>query len=310
MPTALQQQLVSCIDAAGGGDGLFETAVDGLTLVRVSHRSLPNHLIYRPELCVVVQGAKSIMLGEAVIDYRAMQALVVSLSLPGIGKVTEASAGRPLLVMALQLDLALLREVAGQLATPLPAPADDGLGVHVHDVGPALEDCLLRLLRMLAAPRDIPALLPLLLREIYYRLLSGPNGDKLALLCMPDSRTRRVMDALHLLRGDFARPVRIEELAAAAGMSASSFHQHFKALTAMTPLQYQKHLRLLEAKRLMLADDANVTRAAFHVGYESASQFSREYVRMFGASPRRDVLATRALYQPHAAPIKNPPAAA
>ena len=302
MDNPLQQAVLDYLAANGDGDGLFGTAVDGLTLLRTSHETLPNHLIYRPELCVVVQGAKAIMLGDALLEYRAMQALVVSVAMPGIGQVTAASAEQPLLVMALELDVVLLRDVMRQLDQPPRPGADAGLGVYVHDVAAPLADCLLRLVRMLATPHDIPLLLPLLLREIYYRLLTGPDGDKLGMLGLPDSHMRRVTEALYLLRGDYARPVRIVELAAAAGMSASSFHQHFKALTSMTPLQYQKNLRLLEAKRLMVTEDANVTRAAFHVGYQSASQFSREYARMFGVPPKRDATTTRKLYQMHAAP--------
>lgn len=176
-----------------------------------------------------------------------MQALVASVELPGVGRVLEATPERPLLVMALELDVPLLIETMRQLPPAPPSGADHGLGLYVVD-------------------------------------------------------TRRVADALHMLRCDFARPVRIDELAVTAGMSVSSFHHHFKQLTSMTPLQYQKQLRLLEAKRLMVAENANVTRAAFHVGYESASQFSREYVRMFGLTPRRDALAARTLYRMHAAP--------
>jgi AraC-like DNA-binding protein len=302
MSVELQQAVARYIDGNGGGDGLFRTAVDGLTLMRASHTSLPNHLIYRPELCVVVQGAKSVMLGDVALDYREMQALVASVELPGVGRVLEATPERPLLVMALELDVPLLIETMRQLPPAPPSGAEHGLGLYVVDVGAPLADCLLRLLNLLGAPQEIPMLLPLLLREIYFRLLNGPHRDKFAMLGLPESRTRRVADALHMLRCDFARPVRIDELAVTAGMSVSSFHHHFKQLTSMTPLQYQKQLRLLEAKRLMVAENANVTRAAFHVGYESASQFSREYVRMFGLTPRRDALVARTLYRMHAAP--------
>jgi AraC-like DNA-binding protein len=303
MSVELRQAISDYIDANGGGEGFFCTAIGGLTLLRTRHASpIPNHIIYRPQLCMVVQGAKSIMVGDVAFDYGEMQAMIASVEVPGIGTVVEATPTRPLLVLTLELDVPLLRETMRQLAQS-PAPRDDnGLGVYVHDIGTELTGCLLRLLGLLSTPHEIPVLSPLLLREIYYRLLTGANGDKLRMLGLPESRMRRVADALHLLRSDFTRPVRIEELATTAGMSASSFHQHFKQLTSMTPLQYQKHLRLLEAKRLMVAEDANVTRAALHVGYESASQFSREYVRMFGLTPKRDAVATRKLYQMHAAP--------
>lgn len=293
MPADLQKAIVDYLALNGAGDGICGTAVDGLTFLRASRQTFPVHLIYRPELCIVVQGAKSIMLGDQVLDYRAMQALVVSMALPGVGKVTEASVERPLLVMALELDVALLRDVMQQLKQSPRVAADTGLGMYVQDIGAPLADCLLRLVHMLHTPGELPLLLPLLQREIYYRLLTGCHGDRLASLCLPDSHARRVTEAVSVLRRNFAAPVPIEKLAAAAGMSASSFHYHFKALTSMTPLQYQKQLRLLEAKRLMLTEGISVTRAAFCVGYESASQFSREYVRMFGHPPKRDVAATR-----------------
>lgn len=295
MSIQLLQAMLTYMDAHAAGDGLFPTAVEGLVLLRTSHETLPGHLLYQPQLCVVVQGAKSVMLDDSVLDYGAMQALVVSVNLPGVGKVTKASPEHPLLVMMLALDLVTLRDVMYQLNLP-SLPLDDHVGMYVSDIGDSLADCLLRLLRMLTTPQEIPMLLPLLLKEIYYRLLTGPNGDKLCLLCAADSHTRRLTEALNLLREDFARPVRIQELAATAGMSESSFHQHFKALTSMTPLNYQKQMRLLEAKRLMVTEGANVTRAAFHVGYQSTSQFSREYSRMFGMPPKNDVARARQLY--------------
>ena len=152
-----------------------------------------------------------------------------------------------------------------------------------------------RLIRLLATPQAIPLLVPAIQRELCFWLLTGRHGSEICKLAHPDSHTQRIAQAIHVLRGDFARPIRIEELAAAARMSASSFHQHFKALTSMTPLQYQKNLRLLEARRLMLDETANATAAAYRVGYESPSQFSREYARMFGAPPRRDVAEFRAM---------------
>jgi transcriptional regulator GlxA family with amidase domain len=151
-----------------------------------------------------------------------------------------------------------------------------------------------RLMRVLDTPKAIPVLYPAIMREICFWLLTGAHGGEVRKLGLPDSHTRRITDAIYLLRDNFARPIRVEELAAAARMSLSSFHQHFKTLTSMTPLQYQKQLRLLEARRLMTADGANVSSAAYRVGYESASQFSREYSRMFGAAPKRDAMELRA----------------
>jgi AraC-like DNA-binding protein len=235
------------------------------------------------------------MFGERLCDYRAMQSLLISVEMPAFGQVTQASAERPMIAVNLELDVGILREVLEEMDTPPKPAGEGGPGVFVQDFGPELQDCILRLTRMLSTPKAIPILYPAIMREISFWLLSGKNGGEICKLALPGSHTRRVADAIHLLRSNFTAPVRVEELAAAAKMSPSSFHQHFKLLTAMTPLQYQKQLRLLEARRLMVTDGANVASAAYRVGYESASQFSREYARMFGTPPKRDVTEMRAM---------------
>jgi AraC-like DNA-binding protein len=288
MSSILKEVVTQCIDANGGGDGVFYTAIDRLVLIRTRGEELPNHIIYRPALCIVVQGAKQVTFGDDVFDYSEMQALVVSVELPAFSRVTRASRKEPFLGIALEFDIGVMRNVMEELeALPKPNP-DVGLGVFVDDLNGPLADCLLRLVQMLSTPKAIPILYPLVMREICFWLLTGPNGGEVCKLALPSSHTRRVAKAIYLLRENFVRPVRIEQLAAAARMSPSSFHQHFKMLTSMTPLQYQKHLRLLEARRLMVTDGTNVTSAAYQVGYESASQFSREYVRLFGVPPKRD----------------------
>jgi AraC-like DNA-binding protein len=298
MPPSLKDDLIKYMDANGGGDGLFVTAIDGLFLMRSSTELLPQHILYRPALCITVQGAKQVVFGEEVFHYREMQALVVSVELPGIGRVTRATADAPYLGIVLQLDLGAMRDVMGDLDSP-PKPRDDvGLGVFVDDLGGPLTDCVLRLIRLLKTPKAIPILYPLIMREISYWLLAGANGDEVCKLATPNGHTQRITEAIYLLREDFARPIRIEQLATTARMSPSSFHQHFKTLTSMTPLQYQKQLRLLEARRLMAVDGVSVTSAAYRVGYESASQFSREYGRMFGLPPRRDATEAKRLYHP------------
>jgi AraC-like DNA-binding protein len=294
MPSALANALTQYIDAHGGGEGLFATAIDGLVLIRKTDRLLPSHAIYRPCLCVVAQGAKQVTFGNEVLDYDELQCLILSLDLPVIGRVTRASAAEPYLAIALEFDVQTLRAVMEDLENP-PQPTDGvGPAIFVDTMVPPLTDCMLRLIRMLDTPNAIPVLYAALMREICFWLLTGANGGEVCKLGLPDSHTRRIADAIYLLRDDFARPIRVQELAAAARMSLSSFHQHFKTLTSMTPLQYQKQLRLLEARRLMTADGANVSSAAYQVGYESASQFSREYSRMFGAAPKRDAMELRA----------------
>ena len=280
-------------DARGGADGLFTTAIDGLSLIRSSRETVPNHIIYKPSLCIVVQGGKQIMFGDDVFDYAAMQALVISVELPVLGRVTQASAAKPFLGIIIEFDVGVLREILEQLDTP-PKPAGDlGLGVFVADFDGPLADCVLRVVRMLDTPKAIPVLYPSIMREICFWLLTGTNAGEVCKLALPDSHTQRIAEAIHILRNQFSRAVRVEELAVAARMSPSTFHQHFKMLTSMTPLQYQKQLRLLEARRLMMSDAANVETAAYQVGYESPSQFSREYSRMFGTPPKRDVAALK-----------------
>jgi len=271
------------------GDGAFVTAVPGLYLSRASQRVMPNHRIYRPALCLVLQGEKSITLGDTTLNYGAMQALVVALEVPALGAIVKASRDEPYLGLTLEFDIGIMREVMSALEEPpMPTPSDQS-AIFIQDVDEQLASCIDRILRLGDNPKAIPVLYPAIMREISYWLMTGPHAAELSRVAARDSHARRITDALRLLRQNFARTVRVEELAEAAGMSPSAFHKHFKDLTAMTPLQYQKQLRLLEARRLMQSSATNVAGAAYEVGYESASQFSREYARMFGAPPKRDV---------------------
>ncbi len=271
------------------GESPFRTAVKGLTILRSDHEKRPNHLIFKPALCVVVQGAKWAIFGDKRLDYRAGQALVVSVEIPAFGTVAEASPSDPYLGLIIEFDLAVMREVLGELAAPPEARHSVTRGVFVTDFNGPLEGCALRMVRLLETPKAIPVLYPAIMREICYWLLTGPHGGDVVKMTLANSHEQRVIRAIHTLRDRFAEPVRIEDLASVAQLSSSAFHRQFKAITSMTPLQYQKQLRLLEAKRLMVSHAANVETAAFQVGYESPSQFSRDYSRMFGVSPRRDI---------------------
>ena len=283
------------LDDNGGDDGVVVTPIEGLFLMRSTCERLPYHVMYKPAFCVTVQGAKQILFGDRLFDYGAMQALAVSVDLPGVGRVTRASPGEPYLGVFLQIDLGILREVAAQLSPP-PKPNNNArMGIFAMDVDGPLADCVGRLIQMLGTPRAVPILYAAIIREIYYWLLTGESGGEICKLASPNSRTQRIAEAIGLLRDDIARPIRIEQLADKAQMSSSSFYQHFKLLTSLTPIQYQKQLRLLEARRLMVADGANVTGAAYRVGYESVSQFSREYARMFGTPPKRDIAHLQAV---------------
>jgi len=295
MPSTLNDAVSRYLRAYGSTDGLFSTAIDGLVVMRASGCSLPNHTMYRPALCLVVQGAKQVTFGNCRVEFGEMQSLIVSLELPAFGRVTRASIREPFLGLALELDTHVIHKVMDELDQP-PAPsAGAGPGVFVQAIDGALADCFVRLFRILETPWAVPILYPAIQREICFWLLTGPYGSEVCKLALPDGHTLRIARAIRLLRERFAQPIRVKELAGAAHMSASSFHAHFKTLTAMTPLQYQKQLRLLEARRLMVTSGSNVAGAARHVGYESASQFSREYARMFGAPPKRDVSVRKAL---------------
>jgi AraC-like DNA-binding protein len=276
------------------GESPFETPVGNLLIMRSDHPKPPSHMISKPALCIVAQGAKWATFGGTRLVYRAGQALVIGVEAPSTGRVVEASPDEPCLVLAFELDLALMRSVADALpALDAPPAASEGTsaGIFVADFDGPLADCACRLVRLLDTPQAIPVLYPLILREIGYWLLTGPQGAEVARLTLTSGPSQRVIAAMHALRERFRETVRIEELAELAQLSVSAFHRQFKTLTALTPLQYQKQLRLLEARRLMISRAASVEAASFEVGYESASQFSREYARMFGQSPKRDAMA-------------------
>ena len=281
--------LVTLYTEAQSGRSPFVTCVEGLTILRSNHQRRANHLLYKPALCITVQGTKSATFGDQCHLYGAGQALLISVEMPGFGIVTEASPTKPYLGVILELDLAMLRDVASELVDPPKPSAALGSGVFVTDFDGPLADCVLRILRLLETPSAVPVLYPAMMREISYWLLSGPHGREVIRMTLSNSHEHRILQAIHFLRNHFAEPVRMGVLAAIAQLSPSAFHRQFKAITLMTPLQYQKQLRLLEARRLMSSEAANVEKAAFRVGYESPSQFSREYVRMFGISPRRDI---------------------
>ena len=295
MSSALRDAILAYTEARVNHGTFYPTDIEALLVMRSDRETVPRCALYRPALCINAQGAKQVMLGGQVLDYAALQYLVVSLDLPILGRVTCASPSEPFLGMAIELDVNLLREVMEQLGDQPNVASDPGPGVFVGDFGPQMADCALRLMRLLETPRAIPVIYPALMRELYYWLLTGPDGAAICRLALPNSHIQPIAKAIHVMREAFASPVRIERLAAVANMSPSSFHQHFKAVTSMTPLQYQKQLRLLEARRLMTADSANAASAAYQVGYESASQFSREYARMFGAPPKRDAAYLRTL---------------
>lgn len=271
-------------------DGMLSSAIDRLTLIRSSNPTLPVPAVYDPLLCLVAQGRKQAVMGERTFSYAAGDCVIVSVAVPVIGRVTEASPDRPYLCLALRLDPALIAEIAAQLPdTPLDSP----LGLRLAEAAPKLIDAAARLVGLLEDPASTPLLAPLVEREIVYRMLAGPFGATLRQIVAAHGRVAQVARAIAWIKQHFTDPFRIDGLASAVGMSPSSLHAHFRAVTAMSPLQYQKQLRLQEARRLMLANGIDATTAAFRVGYESPTQFSREYRRLFGYPPARDVARLR-----------------
>lgn len=293
MPSALTDALWQ-YTSSQQGQSPFPTAMPGLTILRAEREKSPNLLLYKPALCVVAQGSKTAVVGSRRMNYAAGQALVVSVEMPAFGRVIEASASEPYLGAILEFDLAVLRDVLSAIETPPLPAADIEPALAVIDIEGPVADCVTRLVKLLDAPQAIRVVSPAIMRELSYWLLTGPQGGALARLALAHAHPERVINAIHSLRDRFAEPIRIEELASVAQLSTTAFHRQFKQLTSMTPVQYQKQLRLIEARRLMLSDEASSAEAAaYAVGYESASQFSREYARLFGSPPRRDVTSLR-----------------
>jgi AraC-like DNA-binding protein len=276
-------------------DGIHPTPITRLNLVRLSRPTAPLPTLYQPAVCIVAQGRKQAMFGHTVYVYDRSQYLVVSVDLPIVSQILEASAERPYLCVRLDLDPAMLAalllevEPAGPNGENGGSDRPPGFGLALSVLTPELLDAANRLLRLLETPSDIPVLAPLAEREILYRLLSGEQAARLRQIARADSKLQQISRAIRWIKRNYAEPFRIEAVAAEAGMSPSALHQHFKAVTAMSPLQFQKQLRLQEARRIILSQAVDAATAGYRVGYESPSQFSREYSRLFGAPPMRDI---------------------
>ena len=269
------------------------SAIDGLYLTRRCSPSGRLHVDQRPSFWLVAGGRKCLTVGDEELHYGVGDCLLVALDLPATARITQASEAEPHLCVGVSIDPAQLAELMGRLPASATQAPDGVRGVAVNPVSPELLDATLRLLRLLDRPQDVAAMAPLLQQEVLYRLLSGPHGARLLHIAMAEGQGHRITRAVAWLREHFARPLRIEALADHVGMSESSLHHHFKAVTGMTPMQYQKQLRLYEARRLMLVEGLDVGAAGYGVGYQSPSQFSREYRRLYGLSPARDVEALR-----------------
>lgn len=270
------------------------SALPGLALYRRDGPTEPASMLYEPSVGVVVQGRKRVVLGSDAYEYDAAKFVLTTMDLPTISHVLEANPSRPCLSMMLKLDFAVVRAVGGEIDLQgLAATSNAESGMTFGYVPTELLDAFVRLLALTDRPQDIAIIAPLVLREITYRLLTGPSGGHLRRIARQDHRYDKILAAIAWLREHYAEAIRVEALAEISAMGVSTLHHHFSAITHMSPLQYQKHIRLHEARRLLLTERLDATSAAYRVGYESVTQFSREYRRLFGNPPIRDISLLR-----------------
>jgi AraC-like DNA-binding protein len=287
-----REELAERIAQALPEDGTLDVS-PSFRLARSSRPTEPIHSLYQPAFCVVAQGRKQALLGEEVFRYDPGHYLIYTVDLPLTFQVEEASKERPYLGFRLNLDSSLVASVMMESGIE---PKKSHLSMKAMDVSPLdanLLDAVVRLVRLLEAPVESKVLVPLIIREIVFRLLVGGQGARLSHLLALGADTQRISKAISFLRENFAQPVRMDDIAHELGMSVSGFHHHFKSVTAMSPLQFQKQIRLQEARRLMLGEDLDAASAGFRVGYEDPAYFSREYKKLFGAPPQRDIAQLR-----------------
>ena len=274
-------------------DYRLTTAIPGLSFFRHDEPSELRSGMYEPSICMVAQGAKRVLLGDDTYVYDSHRYLITSVHLPTFVQILEASRDKPYLGLMLKLDQREISQLMADSNLPPPRGQQSSRGMATGEVTLPLLTAFQRLIDLLGEQEDIPILAPIIQREIIYRLLVGDQGSRLRQIAAAGSQSQQIARAIDWLKGNFARPLRIDDLAAQARMSSSTFHHHFRSMTALSPLQFQKQLRLQEARRLMLAERMDAATAAFQVGYESPSQFSREYNRLFGAPPLRDIANLR-----------------
>jgi AraC-like DNA-binding protein len=271
------------------------TAIPGLSLFRRDEPTQPISGMYEPSICLIAQGAKRVLLGDDTYVYDTHHFLITSVHLPTVVQIIKASREKPCLGLVLKLDQREMSQLMVDSHLPPPRAQQSSRGMATGEVTWPLLTACQRLIDLLAEPQDIPILAPIIQREIMYRLLVGDQGARLRQIASEGSQSHQIARAIDWLKGNFTRPLHIDDLAAQVRMSSATFYHHFRSMTALSPLQFQKQLRLHEARRLMLAEHLDAATAASQVGYESPSQFSREYSRLFGAPPLRDITSLRQL---------------
>lgn len=272
-----------------GGQKVMDTPIAGLGLRRWTAPTEPASYINEPSVCLSVQGAKRVLLGDETYIYNAQNYLITSIDVPVVANIIEASEEKPYLAIVYKLDLKMVSEMLADNDIPVSDARQSARGMAVSRVSGPLLNAFSRMIDLLDEPESIPVIAPLIHKEILFRLLKGEQGRRIRQIAMGTTHNYQVSKAIKWLKENFDQPLKVDDLASHASMSTSSLHQHFRMLTSMSPLQYQKWLRLHEARRLMLAESMDAANAAFQVGYESPSHFSREYKRLFGNPPLRDI---------------------
>ena len=291
--STLKLELTTRIARLIGSAEKQATAIPRLTLHQRTAPTGACHITYEPSIIMVAQGRKEVQIGTDLLTYDSSRYLLIAVDLPTVTRVSEASELSPCLAVSLKLDISIVREFLGREEFHRSDPSSERPAMSTAPVTAELLSSWCRLLDLLSTPNDIPFLSGLIEREIMYRILRGPEGARLRAIATLGDQCHRTAKAITWIKTNYHRPLRVEDLAEVAGMAVSTLHHHFRALTAMSPLQYQKQIRLQAARARMLADDVDAATVAFEMGYESASQFNREYSRLFGQPPMRDIQRLR-----------------
>ncbi|HHK8429885.1 TPA: AraC family transcriptional regulator N-terminal domain-containing protein [Vibrio parahaemolyticus] len=287
------QKLAKLIDRWTGNANQYDTPISGLRFGRWTTPTPPTSYTHNPSICLIAQGRKRVLLGEESFIYDANHFLISSVDLPIIANIIEASEEQPYLGLIMELDLTEISQLIVDSELAFTQSKEAQKGIAVGELSESLLDAFVRLAELLDEGQNIKILAPIIKREIFYRLLMSEQGTRLHQIVTAGSHSHQIAKAIDWLKNNFVKPLSVGDLASYTGMSKSSFYTHFRSMTSMTPLQFQKKLRLSEARRLMLTENLDAMAATFKVGYESPSQFSREYSRLFGAPPSKDIKSLR-----------------
>lgn len=287
------QKLAKLIDRWTGDANQYDTPISGLRFSRWTTPTPPTSYTHNPSICLIAKGRKRVLLGEESFIYDANHFLISSVDLPIIANIIEASEEQPYLGLIMELDLTEISQLIVDSELAFTQSKEAQKGIAVGELSESLLDAFVRLAELLDEGQNIKILAPIIKREIFYRLLMSEQGTRLHQIVTAGSHSHQIAKAIDWLNNNFVKPLSVGDLASYTGMSKSSFYTHFRSMTSMTPLQFQKKLRLSEARRLMLTENLDAMAATFKVGYESPSQFSREYSRLFGAPPSKDIKSLR-----------------